>query len=105
MKQYFEYVVITKCGIPKVRLMGTQKDWENLIEKTKKLEKFELKFWIPNVIWVLEKFLAAYKGEEDKQFWNMCYKLHHGNGHSGAKTTIEGWVNNFFPYDSTSESE
>jgi len=37
-----------------------------LIEKTKKLEKFELKFWIPNVIWVLEKFLAAYKGEEDK---------------------------------------
>lgn len=38
MQHYFSYRFRTKCGISKVKLLGTLEDWELLKEKAKGLE-------------------------------------------------------------------
>lgn len=39
MKAYFECHVVSRCGIPEVRLEGTHEDWVQLAKKTEKLGK------------------------------------------------------------------
>ena len=34
------------CGISKINLEGTLEDWEKILEKTNKLRKYELDWWI-----------------------------------------------------------
>ena len=68
-----------------------------MINKVKHLEKFDLSWWIPNLVQILEKFLEVFDGIKDEIFWNMSYKIVKGRG-SGAVTTVEGWINNFYPY-------
>ena len=56
-----------------------------------------LDWWIPHLIPILEKFLKAYDGEQDEMFWNCSYKAHYKGG-SGGYTSVNGWINTFFPY-------
>jgi len=65
MKNYFEYKCYTSCGIPKVKLIGTLYDWESIRDRAQALEVFNLEFWIKHLIPILDKFIAAYKGEAD----------------------------------------
>ena len=38
MKHYFDFLVEFGCGIPKITLKGTVKDWKNLKKKVEKLQ-------------------------------------------------------------------
>ena len=38
LQKYFSYGMRTMCGIPGVEMTGTEEDWIQLAEKTKKLE-------------------------------------------------------------------
>jgi len=62
------------CGIPKVKMMGSKEDWVNLRKKVEELSKFDLEFWIPKLLPVLDKFIDAVSGKIDAKFWNCCYK-------------------------------
>lgn len=95
MSSYFIYAVYTDCGITEVTLEGTTQDWEQILEKTKKLEKYELKWWTDELVPILEKFVEASKGTVDKEFWGDIYK-HHSMGSGNPFNT--GWINKFFPY-------
>ena len=46
MQNYFSYKVTTMCGIKKVRLLGTQEDWQTIREKAASLAKYGLEWWI-----------------------------------------------------------
>ncbi len=46
MKHYFKYFcTAVGCGIPKVKLMGTLEDWEEIRKRAEKIEQYELEWW------------------------------------------------------------
>lgn len=95
MSNYFIYVVHTRCGIPNIILKGKTSDWELILEKTKVLSKYELNWWITDLIPILEQFVNASKNQIDVEFWNNIYK----NRKVGSGSPIiSGWIINFFPY-------
>lgn len=100
----FEVINIT-CGIPHITLKGTPADWKHLIEKTKALESFGLKWWVDDLIPILKEFANASKGKPRSIFWKniVCkdrpYRLR-GNGCSGdGATKIDGWFLKLMPFD------
>ena len=103
MKKYFKYKLRCHCGIPKVRLLGTKQDWVKLIQKTSRLSEFDLEWWTGPLLEVLQKFADSYDGNPDPDFWKMSYKFCEGKG-SGSYDSVEGWVNNFFPYVNSERS-
>lgn len=96
MQHYFDYTLNTRCGISKVKLLGDLKDWEKLREMTENLSDYQLEWWTENLIEILDKFINAYKGEVDEDFWKHIYKYYSGN--SGESPSINGWILNFVPY-------
>ena len=95
MKNYFNYVFSTTCGIPKVTLEGTVADWQRVLEKAKAIRQYELDWWIDELQPVLEKLVLAAQGEVDREFWQSFYKLHRPG--SGGPY-INGWILTLFPY-------
>jgi hypothetical protein len=100
VQAYFNYnVVIRSCGIPKITLEGTTKDWERLLAKTETLRQYELEWWIDEMEPVLKQFIQASKGNIDKQFWLDMFQHHlerHGCG--PQLDLVDGWIVKFFPY-------
>jgi len=94
VKSYFHYQVWTVCGIPSITLEGTSQDWEELVDRTKKLRQYDLEWWTQLLIPILNQFVEASKGKPDKAFWKNIFKEHGGSG--GSKIT--GWILKFFPY-------
>jgi len=97
-KQYFDYGMETCCWIPEIRLRGTVSDWEKLKEKASLLQKYDLDWWIPSLLKVLDQFIAIYKTPqltvETYNFWASIYKF---KGGSGGNST-SGWINVLMPY-------
>ncbi len=52
---------------------------------------------------VLKKFLETYDGKKDHKFWNSCYKICFPGGSTKGCGAVNGWVQNFYPYDSKNE--
>jgi len=98
VKNYFDYKVCTQCGIPEIELAGDIDDWMKLRENAEKLMgDFELDFWLQHLLPILDKFVAAFKGDIDTKFWGSIAKLHSTYG-SGGSTYLNGWIQDFFPY-------
>ncbi len=99
MEPYFEFVVMyIVCGIPEITLQGTTEDWQKILDKTKKLGDYDLKWWTNELEPILEEFIDASKGEVDKKFWRNMFKYHSQKKY-GAPNIIDGWIVKFFPYD------
>jgi hypothetical protein len=75
MESYFIYCMGGGCGIPVVKMLGTLDDWEILRKRTKALDTYGCAHWVDPLLPILDKFIAAYKGEVDKDFWDMCIKM------------------------------
>ncbi len=99
MEPYFEFVVMYAiCGIPEITLLGTTEDWQKLLEKTKKLGDYDLKWWTNELEPILEEFVNASKGKINKKFWRNMFKYHSKKKY-GSPKIIDGWIVKFFPYD------
>ena len=94
LKNYFEYMYETDCGIPEITLEGTLDDWKKLRVKTLSLAQYDLDWWIKALKPVLDQFVEAASGKVDVEFWNDMYKR---NGASGGPY-ITGWIITLFPY-------
>lgn len=96
---YFEYVVMyVVCGIPEITLQGTREDWQKILDKTKTLSKYDLRWWTDELEPILKEFVNASKGDIDKDFWRNMFK-YHSQSQYGAPKIIDGWIVKFFPYD------
>ncbi|GAA3959776.1 DUF4419 domain-containing protein [Mucilaginibacter dorajii] len=99
MKSYFDFVVIyIGCGIPKITLNGSPEDWKKVLEKTERLRKYKLDWWVDKMEPVLKQFVAASNGNVNKAFWQTMFK-YHSKKDCGAPTIVDGWVVKFFPYN------
>eukprot|EP01084_Bolivina_argentea_P038461 71099_1 len=115
-KNYFEYKMRRCiCGFPEITLDGTINDWillktkvETLLSK-KVTKKFGIQ-WSKSLIPILDRFIAAFKGDISMVFWNsMIYKgqwsywktsgaYGRGGKVKAYKKFISGWINIFFPF-------
>ncbi|SHG56111.1 protein of unknown function [Salegentibacter echinorum] len=99
MEPYFEFVhMLVVCGIPKITLEGTPEDWQKILDKTRKLEEYNLKWWTGELEPLLQEFVRASSGVIDKDFWRNMFKYHSQEKY-GAPNIIDGWIVKFFPYD------
>jgi len=101
MKSYFDYTVMTKCGIPEITLEGTPEDWQKLKKKVAKLVEMNkadclsLKWWLDELVPLVDKICkAGIERKIDASFWREIYKY---KGRSGTPY-ITGWITVFFPY-------
>ncbi len=98
VKEYFNYkIIMTGCGIPKITIEGTVEDWEKVLEKTKYISKYNLKWWTDELEPILKKIIETKKGNFKKKFWMKMVKSHTEKKY-GSPTTINGWIIKFFPY-------
>lgn len=64
------------CGIPRVRFLGTLKDWKMLKRKIIYLDRYGCHKWLDQLLPIINKFIAAIEfGEVDKQFWDAIYEV------------------------------
>jgi len=100
LKEYFSYKCYMCCGLSKVTLMGSLDDWANLVQKAKYLYTFNqqnLTAWADLLVPVLEKFVDAYKGNIERDFWQrICTYRSIG---SGGDKEFRGWFLVFSPFD------
>ncbi len=94
VQRYSNYELLTACGIPEITLEGSPEDWLALREAARFLQAYDLDWWIPHLLSVLDQFVAASQGTADPAFWKNFYKY---SGQSGGPY-ITGHVVNFFPY-------
>ncbi|KAJ3439595.1 hypothetical protein M0812_15628 [Anaeramoeba flamelloides] len=97
VKSYYDYRVMTMCGIPEIHIEGTLEDWEGLYDRVSKFEEFDLGWWSEKLRYVLGNIVKTVKskGKKDKKFWQSFYKFKSFSGGDVAT----GWVNILFPYD------
>lgn len=105
MQHYFDYSVVSICGIPDIFLEGTTEDWNRLIEKTDALRQYDLDWWIDELEPVLKKIAAAAEGERDIVFWQSIIRKkdlpvdgEERCGHRLPHEKIDGWIVKFYPY-------
>lgn len=94
MQSYFTYILQTRCGIPEITLEGTPEDWEAVRTGAVALADYDLDWWISGLLPVLDRFVAASRGDIDQLFWSEFYKVNHGSG----GPFVSGYVLNLFPY-------
>lgn len=75
MDKYFTYSICCICGIPRVKLLGTVEDWRSLSLKMQGLREYGCGDWVDAVAPILDKFTAAYEGEVDTVFWDLCARI------------------------------
>lgn len=94
LQSFFDYELVTRCGIPEFTLEGTSADWESLRQGAAELADYDLTWWTEHLLPVLDQFVAASRGEIDQGFWESFYKLRDASGGS----YLSGHILNLFPY-------
>ncbi len=94
MSAYFEYELITRCGIPQITLEGTIEDYQKMFIKLKTFDTLKLDWWTNKIIPLIEEFIQALSGNVNRPFWQSIYKVDEESG----GPFITGWITAFFPY-------
>ena len=108
-KKYFEYKMgLLGCGIPYIILEGTPDDYKKIINKAKKLRKFQFEWYIDKIIPHIQKMVDAKEGKIDVEYFkNIVQKkevteIKYGSsGMSKYEVQVDyicGWFLNFFAY-------
>ena len=105
MKNFFEYTLMTACGIPKIRLEGTRGDWVSLRDRTARLAQWMMpghshgELWIEDIVVpILDQFIDAYDGNVNFCFWQTMIKFRRTGQGSGSYDFLSGWLPTLFPY-------
>lgn len=86
------------CGIPKVRFLGTLRDWRNLRRRILYLDRYGCHKWLDALLPVINKFINAIQCDEiDRNFWNHAYTSVPCKT-ATSTNKVHGWICNFFPY-------
>ena len=101
LQSYFDYELIEICGIPQVILEGTPEDWQRIVDRVQWLRRYQLDWWVDEMVPVLEKIVLAAQGEVDRDFWRGMYKYHDLPHEMCGDPYVlsDGWIVKFFPYN------
>lgn len=94
---FYEYEMMTLCGIPSIRLEGTAEDWRLVRTKAQALSEVipTLRGYFDALLPVLDEIAATASGKTpDLRFWSNIFKLDGGSG----GPYVNGWITTFFAY-------
>ncbi|MGC9524372.1 MAG: DUF4419 domain-containing protein [Limnospira sp.] len=95
LQSYFDYSLMTMCGIPEITLEGEVADWESLRERVAATgEVYGLQWWTRHLLPVLDRIVKTAKGLDESLLWRNLYKIEDGSG----GPFISGWIVQWFPY-------
>eukprot|EP00696_Hemimastix_kukwesjijk_P005024 gnl/Hemi2/16406_TR5474_c0_g1_i1.p1 gnl/Hemi2/16406_TR5474_c0_g1~~gnl/Hemi2/16406_TR5474_c0_g1_i1.p1 ORF type:complete len:411 (+),score=58.66 gnl/Hemi2/16406_TR5474_c0_g1_i1:39-1235(+) len=104
VKAYYDYTCVTMCGIPHVTLEGTPEDWYKIRRGVRVVEDLVMPelaaTWLPILDGVLVEFERAAQGQANSGFWAKMVSKHETHG-SGAGIYVSGWLNVFFPEETS----
>ncbi len=98
VEPYLKYEILWGCGFPSITVEGTPKDWNKLIRATKKLKKYKLKWWLDELLPILEEFKNASNGSVNRSFWKCILKSQNERTGYIPNKFFNGWMIKFFPY-------
>jgi len=96
MKEFFEYVMESKCGIPGVVMKGSEDDWKKLSIKLRKLEvllkpiekEVELDGWWDGCVQVCSNLVSTFQGNPDKDWWSRIVAQ---DPYGSGPCYVRGW--------------
>ena len=108
-KKYFDYEMhLCGCGIPYLILEGTAEDYKKIIEKSKKLKKYEFDWYIDRILPHINKMVEAKEGKIDKEYFKNIIQTEEiteasyglSGMYEGEKKFeyLSGWFLEFFAY-------
>ena len=105
LQAYFDYVCLLRCGIPKVTLLGTLEDWQQLRRKIDGLTAFDLEDklmtkWHGMLAPVLDHLVNSAAGQQELDFWD---RVCHFKGGGSGPTYLSGWITVFVPFKAKGE--
>lgn len=104
LKAYFTFLISIDCGIPRLTLEGTRKDWAEIARRVDKLASYggDAAKWHALLVPVCSRIVKTFDGagirdgtlqsEELRDFWGRI--VHWERGGSGPDT-ISGWITAF----------
>jgi len=103
MEKYFEYVIMSICGIPSVTLLGQRSDYEQILRKLDHLERYgsEPTQFAALLRPVLRRMVASFDDPtcaEVVSFWRRIADPSGGDreaGYGGGRRTYGGWISAF----------
>lgn len=110
LREFFTYKdIYVSCGIPSITLEGTPDDWRNVLEKTMKLKKYKLGWWVSELKPILQEFITASEGHPNQAFWKDIVMKDRpdrlrssstgcGGINKATPTPYDGWFLKLFPY-------
>lgn len=94
VKHYFDFKIEVSCGIPRVYLHGTVRDYERLLEKTRALGRFLGEpFFEEQLAPIFEGLIEQRRGTGAKDFWDKMINEKPG----GYNTVWNGWIMTLYP--------
>lgn len=93
-QEYFEFELMCICGIPNIRLLGTEEDWIEIRKRVDVIAEYDLSWWTDALAPICDQFVQASAGNIDSEFWRRIYKPTEAYGGDIAT----GWITNLFPY-------
>lgn len=100
VQHYYSYMT-QLCGIPKIRLLGTQEDWKRLILSASFIKGFfdgveytEVVQYMARVEEIFEQIYESYDRCDMEDFWRDIYTQK--NVGSGQQLDINGWIKDLY---------
>lgn len=93
MSPYYDYSMML-CGIPKVKLLGEEKDWDAV---TSRVAKFKEIIELPEYFDAVDSLANDIKSNvsnPDAEFWGNIFSLKRCG--SGGQVEVSGWINNLY---------
>ncbi len=97
-QKYFDFWGSVMCGIPEITLEGTADDWAQIEHRAAQLSKYDLDWWLKDLLPVLAQFTRAARGEVDHAFWSGMVKIYEEDLICASEDHPTGWILTFFPY-------
>ena len=93
MSPYYNYSMFL-CGIPKVKLLGEESDWDAVISRIGYFKKIiDLPEYFREVE-TLANDIRANISDPDSEFWKGIFSLKKCG--SGGQVEVDGWISNFY---------
>lgn len=100
VQHYYDYMTMM-CGIPKIRLLGTQEDWKQLILSASFIKGFfggveytKVVEYMARVEEIFEQIYESYDRCDMEDFWRGIYTQK--NVGSGQELDISGWIKDLY---------
>lgn len=93
-KEYLNFIVSTRCGVPEYKILGTNDDWQTMLTKIQKFREFDLSDWVDRLEEIIHEMQDACNGNGNVEWWKSFYKYKSNSG----SNTINGNVLKLFPY-------